>query len=108
MSKVELLNPVALTAVEVTKTEVHKQETLQGKTVGIMYAYVDWRGFKLFAARLKELLREKVGVKDVIEVKSIAASQGGAGDVLTEKETKQKVFSDLATRIDFLIVGAAF
>jgi hypothetical protein len=108
LKQVELLNPVVQCSVKTEKAIVETLDALKDKVAGIMYAYVDWRGFRLFSNRLKILLKERCNVKEIIEWESLAAHQGGAADVQAEQKTKEELFGKMARTVDFIIIGAAF
>ena len=109
MAEVELLNPVALAAKKEGKPTVKILDTLEGKTVGILWSFLPWRGFELFAGKARELIKEKYPVKDVIDFDAISSVSHSGPQTLEEKQKfTDMVMDDLEKRADCVLVGAAF
>jgi len=106
---IELLNPVASAAKEARTVAVKSFDTLEGKTVGILWSFLPWRGFELFAAKAKELIRQKYNPNEIIDFKAISAVSHSGPQTAEEKQKyTDTVINDVAKRADCVIVGAAF
>lgn len=109
MKEIELLNPIALAAKETGKLTVKTLDTLEGKTVGILWSFLPWRGFELFSEKLRELLVERYQVKSVIDFKSVTASSyGGAKTLEEQQKSTEMMIGDLEKKTDCALIGAAF
>ncbi len=106
MGQIELLNPVAKASVA-EKTLAKPLPTLNGKTIGVVDSFKNWRGFLLFTKRVGELLSEKYGVEGIINMKSVSASGAGNADK-DETQTEKKQYDELARKIDCAILGSCF
>ena len=109
VAEIELLNPVALANKVETRPVVNSFNTLEGKTVGILWSFLPWRGFELFADKAKELIAERYNPKEIIDFKAISAvSHSGPQTAEEKKKFTDLVINDVAKRADCVIVGAAF
>ena len=92
-SEIELLNPVVVVTKALSKVTVQNYDTLEDKSVGILWSFLPWRGFDIFAKRAKEVITQKYHPKEVIDFKSITSTSHGDFESLTRAICQVKGFN---------------